>query len=87
MTYDWYKVANKQDFEDDGFYQTEFRVSLEGLGIKDVIITRGNETSIYIDEVFLPVNFLGNNPFTTDNMAIYLDEATDDIYVGYEVEE
>jgi hypothetical protein len=86
MIYDWFKIANLDEFEATGLYSQELTLELEGIGEKEFLLTNGNEVSILYEGVFLPVNFNEKNPFEFDSHAVYLD-ADNNIYLGIGVNE
>ena len=85
VNYDWYKIINLEEFEDEELVSKEVELNLEGKGTKTVLVTKGNAVSIQIDDAFLTVNLNSRNPFEFENMACYLDD-NDDIWVGFAVE-
>lgn len=86
MNFDWYNIFNKTEFEALGVPSKEYEVSLEGRGVETVLATQGNELSVLFDDVFLTVNFNGNNPFVFEDRAVYLDE-NNDVHVGVLLED
>ncbi len=56
-------------------------VIMEGVGQKDILITKGNEMSVVYEGTLLPVNFKGDNPYVRDGLAVYLD-AQNDVWLG-----
>jgi len=86
MTFDWYKIINKTEFEATGLVSRELEVILEGVGAKDVLVTVGNYFSITIDDVMLSINIGidGVNPFVFEDRAVYLDSAND-VWYGIKV--
>lgn len=87
MIFNWYKIFNIEDFEANLVSKT-FTVNLSGVGLVDIIATRGILLSITYDGVLLPVMFEGENPFIGlgGQYAVYKD-ADDNIYLGFKVEE
>jgi hypothetical protein len=84
MSYDWYKIENLDDFNGEDLVSKEITLELEGQGVKDILITKGNGVSILIDDIFLMINLNDRNPFEQDERAVYLD-ANNDIWVGFEL--
>jgi hypothetical protein len=84
MSYDWYNVYNKATFEAEDLVSKELTLDLDGRGVKEVLLTKGDGISVTVDDVFLMVNLNDRNPFEMDQMAVYLDE-DDEIWVGFEV--
>lgn len=60
------------------------------VGQKDILITRSNEVSIVYEDVFLPVVFRGQNPYsfagTDKTYAVYLDD-NNDVWLGIEADQ
>lgn len=86
MIFDWYKIFNLQDFLDLDLVSRTYTVSLEGIGQKDILVTKGNSVSVIYEDVLLPINFADKNPYVRDTFAVYKDD-DDNVYVGVEVEE
>lgn len=86
MTYDWYKIFNKAEFESEGLVSKNYEVELEDIGIKDILVTKGNLLNVSFDENFMPLELNDKNPFEFDDVAVYLDE-NDDVWIGYLQEE
>lgn len=86
MTYDWYKVFNKTDFEDTGLTSREYSIILDERGAKDILVTKGVAFSVCVDGVFLTINLNDRNPYEFDDRAVYIDD-NDDVWVGYLVDE
>jgi hypothetical protein len=85
MEFDWYNIINYDDFIDLGLPSTTVQVILEGIGLVDILVTKGIGVSLKYDDVFLMVNLNSNNPFAFDGHAVYID-ADNDIWLGIEVE-
>lgn len=86
MIYNWYKVYNLDTFNAEDLVSKELELSFEGLGLKTILITKGNYTSILFDDVFLPISLNDKNPFEFEDRAVYLD-ANNDIWAGVAVED
>lgn len=84
--YNWYRLFNKQDFEATGLVSRTLTVELEDIGLKDILITRGNLTGITYEGVFLPVGLNEVNPFYFEGFAVYQRDNAD-IYLGVFVDE
>jgi hypothetical protein len=81
MSYDWYKLANIAEFEASGLPSKEVTLDLEGIGVRDILITHGNSIGVMYDGIFLIANFNENNPFEFEDHAVFLSE-NDDIWLG-----
>lgn len=84
MTFDWYKIINKTEFEATGLVSRKLDLFLEGIGQKTVLVTVGNYFSFTVDDVMLSLNMSGENPFIFEDRAIYIDE-NDDVFYGVKV--
>ena len=81
MIYDWYKIFNLATFEALGLVSQNITVELEGIGQKEILITKGNAVSIIYEGVFLTLSFSSNNPFEFEDHAVYVDESSD-VWLG-----
>lgn len=86
MDFDWYNLFLKQDFLDTGLVSKKLTVTLDGIGEKEILITKGNEISILYDGVFLPIYFTDKNPYVKDGYAVWEDE-NGIVWLGIEKEE
>lgn len=84
MNYKWYKIFNKTEFLALGLASKTYTLSLEDIGEKDILVTRGNVIGILYEDIFLALD-IGENPFEFENHAIYIDSASD-VYLGIGVE-
>lgn len=87
MEYDWYRIINRAEFLASGLVSKEVELNLIGKGLKTVLVTRGRLVSILVDGVFLPIGVTAANPFEFGGLAVGVDSATDDLYLGYPVDE
>ena len=85
MSYTWFKIFNLIEFLALELPSQNLLLELEGLGEKEILVTRGNETGILYEGTFLTLNFNGNNPFAFEGMAVYQD-ANSDVWMGFEIE-
>ena len=83
MEYLWFKIFNQNEFRDSGLTSLEITLELEGIGEKDILITRGEVIGFLYEGVFLVPNFLERIPFVFDGFAAYRDEETSDVYLGF----
>ncbi len=86
MTFDWYKIINRGEFEATGLVSRELELALEGIGLVTIMVTKGALYSIVYDGVMLSIGVTEENPFVFEGYAVYLDE-NDDIYLGVLVDE
>jgi len=77
----WFRLFRLPNFDDLGLTSTQISVALEGYGLHDILICKGNETSILYEGVFLTINMNGKNAFRLDDNAVYLD-SNDDVWLG-----
>lgn len=83
MSYSWYKVFNKIEFEATGAFSSKLNVILTGIGQREVLITQGNTIGVTYEGTLLPVGFFGANPYTRDGKAVYLD-TDQNVWLGIE---
>lgn len=81
MIYDWYRIFNRGEFESTGLVSRTYVVELEGIGIVDILVTKGNLISMTYEGVMLPVKLNDANPFAFEGMAVY-EKENGDIYLG-----
>lgn len=85
-TYNTYKIFNLDEFEATGLVSRTIEAVLSGIGLKEILITKGNLFSITYDDVFLALNVNNKNFLEFDGHAIYID-ALNDVYLGIAVPE
>lgn len=86
MAYQAFKIFNKDEFDALDLYSKTYTLDLEGIGQKDILVTKGNLYGITYDGVFLALNQNDKNPFEFEGYAIYMDD-NNDVYLGIEIEE
>ncbi len=85
MSWNWYELFDKAEFEAEGLVSRTLTVTLEGEGEKEILITKGEAIGLVIDEIFLSLHLEENNPYTRDGYGIF--EAEDGmVWVGVEEE-
>ena len=77
MTYSWYNIVNKAEFEATGLVSREVEYVLEGVGLTSFLITVGNLFSLTSGGVMLSVGVTNDNPFAFEDRAIALDDNGD----------
>jgi len=82
MIYNWYFIFNLVDFQNLGLVSRTYTVELQGIGIKDILVTQGEYVSMIYEGVMLPLNLTEKNPFEFEGMAVYID-ANDDCFLGF----
>lgn len=79
--FEWYRLFNRADFVATGLTSYEFQVDLVGIGLRSILVTKGNLVSILIEDVFLSIGLNDKNPFRYGERAVFLDE-NDDVWLG-----
>lgn len=82
--YTWFKIFNTADLDDAGLVSKTITVILEGVGQKDILVTKGVGYGITYEGVFLSVGLNDKNPFEFEGFAAYKSDA-DDVYLGIAV--
>lgn len=82
MSARWYKIFNDAEFIADSVPSRTLVLPLEDRGTETFEIFRGKYTSVNYDDVFLPVNFLEQNPYVSGDYAVYKD-AEDYVWFGF----
>ena len=87
MLYDWYNLFNLTEFMATELASRTIEPNLLQYGVTPFLVSRGNTVSLlYGEDVFLPINFLGHNPYAVPGYAVYVDE-NEDVWFGFEVPE
>lgn len=86
MIYRWFRIFNLTEFNETELTSKSYTLELDGVGVKNILVTQGNLLSMTCDGVMLSVNLNEKNPFEFDDMAIYLDGAND-VFLGFAVDE
>lgn len=86
MSFNWYKIINRAEFEATGLVSREVEVILDGIGLKTILVTKGRLYSITYDGIMLSIGVTAENPFVFEGHAVYLD-SNDDIWLGIEIDE
>lgn len=85
MEYTWFKIFNKTEFEALGLVSKTYTLNLDGVGEKEILVTKGVAIGMLYEGVFLSLELGDENPFEFEDHAIYLD-ASNDVYLGIAVE-
>lgn len=85
MNFTWFKIFNKAEFEALGLTSKKYTLILQGIGQKDILVTKGEGIGITYEGIFLSLKLNDQNPFPFDGYAIY-EAANQDIYLGVEIE-
>lgn len=83
--FNWYRIFKLTEFLDTMLVSRVYTLELENIGIKDVLVTNGKTVSITYEDVMLPLNLNGKNPFIFEGKAIYLKPETQDVYLGFPI--
>jgi hypothetical protein len=89
MIYDWYMLFSLPEFLATGLVSKTIDVVLDGVGEKEILVTRGNEIGIQYDDVFMMIDFEGRNPLSVQGdlftYAVYKD-SDHNIWLGIGIE-
>ncbi len=87
MNYNWFLIFNLTEFLEDDLTSRTVTALLEGIGVKNILITNGNEVAITYEDVFMPIGFEDANPFSREGedatYAVYKD-ADENVWLGVE---
>lgn len=81
MSARWYKIVNRAEFEATGLVSREIQVVLTGVGLRTILVTKGNLFAVTYDGTMLSPGLNDENPFVSGDYAIYEDSAQD-IWLG-----
>lgn len=70
--YFFYPIFNLQEFEDSGLVSKDYNLDFTNIGNVDLLVTKGNLTSITYNGVIVSLDMNDKNPFEFDGYAIYL---------------
>ena len=82
MIFNWFLIFNLTEFLATQLVSRTYELELEGIGIKEILATSGKTASITYEDVMLSINLNGKNPFIFEGHAVYLDPATQNVYLG-----
>lgn len=85
MSVNWYNVGNKAEFLEKGIPQETKTLDLEDLGRVDVVFLAGFNFSVIFNGEMLTPQLNGRNPFYKEKTTCYVDPQTNEVWVGYEV--
>jgi hypothetical protein len=72
MIYDWYYIADLQEFIDTGLVSRQFDVQFP-FGTKNILLTSGKLISMLYDGIFISVGLNEKNPSSFEGIATYYD--------------
>lgn len=81
IVYDWYGIYNLDEFEALELPSLDVELYLEDIGLKSILISKGNLVSILYNGILLSVELNEKNPFEFEDHAVYLDE-DNNIWLG-----
>lgn len=81
MIYLWFKIFNTVEFDATGLYSRTYTLNLEGVGQKDILVTKAIGYGMTYEGVFLSVGLNDLNPFEFEGFAAYRD-ADNNVYLG-----
>ena len=84
--YDWYQIFNLDEFNALGLVSREYEFILDEIGLKTILVTKGNLVSMTYEGVMLSLNLNEKNPFEFDGHACYVDSDSN-VFLGIEIEE
>lgn len=83
--YKWFKIFNNTEFLATGLVSRTYTFNLETVGQKDILATNsGDNVGITYNGKFLIIGLNGNNPFSFEGHAVYLD-SNNDVFLGIAV--
>jgi hypothetical protein len=82
MIRDWFNIFNLTEFEATGLVSRTYTWVFPGVGQQDVLVTKGNLVGITYDGVYLAVNLNDRNPYARDGYAVFIDDNTNDVWLG-----
>ena len=85
MIYTWFKIFNITEFDALNLISKTYTFILDGVGQKDILVTKGVTYGMTYEGDFLSLNMIDRNPFEFEGYAIYVD-ADQNVYLGIEVQ-
>lgn len=83
--WDWFKLFNLDEFLSEELTSRTLVAVLEGRGTAIILISRGNMVSLTYNDVYLPVNLVGINPYIDSGYGSFID-TDNNVWLGFEVE-
>lgn len=84
MIFNWFRIFNLTEFLSTELVSVSYRLELENVGIKEILVTQGNEISLTYEDTMLMVAE-ADTVFTFNGKAAYWSSVTDDVYLGLPV--
>ena len=82
----WFNLFNLSDFQAEDLVSRTLKFSLGSYGVKEILVTIGNNVNILYDGVFLSLNLNDKNPFVFEDRAIFIDD-NNDVWLGIKNED
>lgn len=86
MTYLWYKIFNTTEFDALDLVSKTYEVIIDDIGLKEILVTKGNGYGILYEGIFLSLNMNDENPNYFEDHGIFVSE-DDDVYLGIGTED
>ena len=86
MIYTWFKIFNTIEFDALDLVSKTYTLVLDGVGQKDILVTKGVGYGITYEGVFLSLLLNDINPFEFEGLAIYVD-VDSNVFLGIEQDE
>jgi len=85
--YNWYKIFNLTEFTALSLVSKSYEYDFETLGLREILVTKGNTVGVVFDDVFLSLGLVNDEGyFAFEDRAVFLQTATQDVYVGVKIE-
>ena len=85
MAVNWYNIGNKTEFLNKGIPQEVKNMELEDMGQVEIVFISGFNFSVIFNGEMLTPQLNGRNPFYRNKSTCYVDPQTNEVWVGYEV--
>ena len=79
-SYNWYDIITKAEFDALDVPSKEYTFFLQDIGLKTILLTKGNYYSFLYDDVFLTCDINSRNPFVFEGFGIQLKDGV--FYLG-----
>lgn len=86
MQYAWYFIFNRPLFEATNLVSRVMPMNLEGIGLVNVMITKGRFFSVVYDGVMLPIGLLGSPLYEFEGYAVE-ELPSGNVYLGVAINE
>lgn len=79
--YSWFKIFDYDDFDSTELPSRTYSVYLTGLGLKNILVTKGNYIGMVVDDNFLCLEVNARSPFYFNSKAIFKN-SLGEVYYG-----